>query len=83
MILLTTKHEEEKKLLEKRLEADIEAQKDQMMNTMKANIQAARNENEAVVDQKNALKNSIAEMQRSLDELNRRQIEGLKNAFKA
>ena len=77
MILLKSKHEEEKKLLEKRLEADIEAQKVQMMNMMKANMQAATREKEAVVDQNKALKNSIAEMQRSLDELNR-QIECLR-----
>ena len=80
MILLKSKHEEEKKLLEKRLEADIEAQKVQMMNMMKANMQAATREKEAVVDQNKALKNSIAEMQRSLDELNR-QIECLKKRF--
>ena len=36
---------------------------------IKANIQAARQENEAVVDQKKALKNSIAEMQSSLNRL--------------
>lgn len=68
---------EEKNRLEKRLEADIEAQKIQMMNMVKANMQAARKEKEAVVDQNKALKNSIAEMQRSLDELTR-QIECLK-----
>lgn len=77
MILLKSKHEEEKKLLEKRLEADIEAQKVRMMNMLKANIQGATKEKEAVVDQNKALKNSIAEMQRSLDELNR-QIECLR-----
>ena len=77
MILLKSKHEEEKKLLEKRLEADIEAQKVRMINMVKANIQAATKEKEAVVDQNKALKNSIAEMQRSLDELNR-QIECLR-----
>lgn len=77
MILLKSKHEEEKKVLEKRLAADIEVQKVQMTNMMKANIQAARKEKEAVVDQNKALKNSIAEMQRSLDELNR-QIECLR-----
>lgn len=77
MILLKSKHEEEKKVLEKRLAADIEAQKVRMTNMMKANIQAARKEKEAVVDQNKALKNSIAEMQRSLDELNR-QIECLR-----
>ena len=70
MILYKTRHEEEKNL-EKRLEADIEAQKRQMTNIIKANIQAARQENEAVVDQKKALKNSISEMQSSLHELNR------------
>ena len=68
---------EEKKRLEKRLEADIEAQKIQMMNMVKANIQTVRKEREAIVDQNKDLKNSIAEMQRSLDELNR-QIECLK-----
>ena len=68
---------EEKNRLEKRLEADIEAQKIQMMNMVKANIQTVRKEREAIVDQNKALKNSIAEMQRSLDELNR-QIECLK-----
>lgn len=68
---------EEKNRLEKRLEADIEAQKIQMMNMVKANIQTVRKEKEAIVDQNKALKNSIAEMQRSLDELNR-QIECLK-----
>ena len=72
--MLKSKHEEEKKLHEKRLEADIEAQKVQMMNLVKANIQAASKEKKAVVDQNKALKNSNAEMQRSLDELNR-QIE--------
>ena len=77
MILLKSKHEEEKKLLEKRLEADIEAQKVRMINMVKANIQAATKEKEAVVDQNKALKNSIVEMQRSLDELNR-QIECLR-----
>ena len=77
MILLKSKHEEEKKLLEKRLEADIEAQKVRMINMVKANIQAATKEKEAVVDQNKALKNSIAEMQRSLDELTR-QIECLR-----
>lgn len=77
MILFKTKHVEEKNRLEKRLEADIEAQKIQMMNMAKANMQAARKEKEAIVDQNKALKNSIAEMQRSLDELNR-QIECLK-----
>lgn len=77
MILLKAKHVEEKNRLEKRLEADIEAQKIQMMNMVKANMQAARKEKEAVVDQNKALKNSIAEMQRSLDELTR-QIEYLK-----
>lgn len=68
---------EEKNRLEKRLEADIEAQKIQMMNMVKANIQTVRKEREAIVDQNKDLKNSIAEMQRSLDELNR-QIECLK-----
>ena len=68
---------EEKNRLEKRLEADIEAQKIQMMNMVKANIQTVRKEREAIIDQNKALKNSIAEMQRSLDELNR-QIECLK-----
>lgn len=68
---------EEKNRLEKRLEADIEAQKIQMMNMVKANIQTVRKEKEAIVDQNKALKNSIAEMQRSLDELNR-QIKCLK-----
>lgn len=77
MILMKSKHEEEKKVLEKRLAADIEAQKVRMTNMMKANIQAARQEKEAVVDENRALKNSIAEMQRSLDELNR-QIECLR-----
>lgn len=77
MILLKAKHVEEKNRLEKRLEADIEAQKIQMMNMVKANMPAARKEKEAVVDQNKALKNSIAEMQRSLDELTR-QIECLK-----
>lgn len=77
MILLKAKHVEEKNRLEKRLEADIEAQKIQVMNMVKANMQAARKEKEAVVDQNKALKNSIAEMQRSLDELTR-QIECLK-----
>lgn len=71
MILLRTKNEEERNLLEKRLEADIEAPKMQMTNMMKANIQAARKENEADVDQKKTLKNSIAEIQSSLDELSR------------
>lgn len=74
---MKSKHEEEKKVLEKRLAADIEAQKVRMTNMMKANIQAARQEKEAVVDENRALKNSIAEMQRSLDELNR-QIECLR-----
>jgi len=71
MILLKTKNEEERNLLEKRLEADIEAPMMQMTNVMKANIQAPRKENEADVDQKKTLKNSIAEIQSSLDELSR------------
>lgn len=77
MILLRMKHEEDKDRLEKRLQADMEAQKVQMMNMMKANIKEARKEKETAVDQNKALKNSIAEMQRSLNELNR-QIECLK-----
>ena len=75
--LLKTKHEEDKNRLEKRLRADMEAQKAQMMNMMTANIQAMRTGNQAAVDQNKTMKNSIAEMQRSLNELNK-QIECLK-----
>ncbi len=77
MILLKTKHEEDKSRLEKRLRADMEAQKVQMINMMTANIQEMRKEKQAVVDQNKRLKNSIAQMQRSLDELNK-QIDSLK-----
>ena len=60
MILLQTKHEEENvKLLEKRLKADIDAKTVQMM---KENIREARKEKEAAVHQNKALKNSITEM---------------------
>lgn len=77
MILLKKKHEEDKSRLEKRLRADMEAQKAQMTNMMTANIQEMRKEKQAVVDQNKTLKNSIAELQRSLDELNK-QIDCLK-----
>ena len=74
---MKTKHEEDKNRLQQRLRADMEAQKVQMMNMMTANIQEMRKKKEDVLDQNKILKNSIAEMQRSLDELNK-QIECLK-----
>lgn len=70
MILLKTKHEEDKGRLENRLRKDMEAQREQLTNMMKANIQELRTEKEVVVDQNKTLKSSIAGMQRSLNELN-------------
>ena len=77
MILLKVKHEEDKSRLEKRLKADMEAQREQLTNMMKANIQGLEKEKQTAVEENNSLKNTIAGVERSLNNLNR-QIEDLK-----
>ena len=77
MILLKVKHEEDKSRLEKRLKADMEAQREQLTNMMKANIQGLEKEKQTAVEENNSLKNTIAGVARSLNNLNR-QIEDLK-----
>lgn len=77
MILLKVKHEEDKSRLEKRLKADMEAQREQLTNMMKANIQGLEKEKQTAVEENNSLKNTIAGVERSLNNLNS-QIEDLK-----
>ena len=52
MQFLKARQEEDKRRLESRFRADMEAQKVQMQNLLKANIERLQKENQVVVDQK-------------------------------
>lgn len=77
MLLLKERQEEEKRRLERRFKADMAAQKEQMQNLMKANMDKLQREKQVVIEQNKTLRSNMENMQRSLNEKNA-QIESLK-----
>ena len=70
MELLKAKQEEDKQRLEEQFRADMEAQRVQMQNMMKANMDELRKDREAIVEQNRTLKQTMDQMREAMDKRN-------------
>lgn len=70
MELLKAKQDEEKRRLEEQMRSAMEAQRDQMENMMRANMDELQRERQQVADHNRSLKDAMDTMQRSLNERN-------------
>lgn len=83
--LLMAKQEEEKRRLEEQMRSAMDAQREQMQNMMRANMNELQREREEVSNQNKSMRDAMEGMQRSLNERNgqitnlQRQIQEIAN----
>ena len=83
--LLIAKQDEEKRRLEEQMRSAMEAQREQMQNMMRANMDELQRERQDVSNQNRSMKDAMEGMQRSLNERNgqiaelQRQIQEIAN----
>ena len=70
MKLLIAKQEDEKRRLEEQMRSAMDAQREQMQNMMRANMNELQREREEVSNQNKSMRDAMEGMQRSLNERN-------------